>query len=140
MYTNNRDAYRNTFFTVWQKFQKKLPLDALETQLIHIILLHPEYQKFLHNTDLQQQEFTPEENPFLHMSLHLALHEQLQTNRPSGISQIYQQLKEKYQDEHEVKHHMMRVLAHLLWQAQQTGEMPDDKTYLEALREMRMKP
>lgn len=133
MYTNNRDAYRQTFFMAWQKYQKKLPLEPIEAQLIDIILLHPEYQPLLDANTCQQQEFALEENPFFHMSLHLAIREQCHTNRPIGISPLYQQLTAKY-NAHEAEHQMMQCLAQFIYLAQQTGAMPNEEHYLEKLK------
>lgn len=134
MYTNNRNAYRQTFFDAWQKYKKKLPLEAVEAQLIKIILLHPEYHSLLEQPRAyQHQEFSLEENPFFHMSIHLAIHEQINTDRPAGINEIYKTLLEKYADTHQVEHYMMQCLAQLMWQAQQDGSMPSDEEYLKAL-------
>jgi hypothetical protein len=135
MYTNNRDAYRQAFFTVWQKYQKKLPLDVVEQQLIEVILLHPEYHKLLVQSDLQNQEFALEENPFFHLSLHIAIREQIRMDRPAGIKSIYQQLLIRYPDEAE--HRMMECLAQIMWQAQQTGEAPSEAVFLERLKDLR---
>jgi len=135
MYTNNRDAYRQAFFTVWQKYQKKLPLEPVEAQLVEIIDLHPEYHPLLGKPDsYQNQEFTTEENPFLHMSLHIALREQIRTNRPAGVAAIYADLIEKYVHTHEVEHRMMECLSQIIWSAQQTGVMSSEEYYLEKLK------
>ena len=137
MYTNNRETYRQAFFIVWQKYQKKLPLESVEAHLIDIILLHPEYHPLLDKAAAyQNQEFAIEENPFFHMSLHLALREQIQTNRPMGIKAIQQQLIEKYFDAHDVEHKMMQCLAQIMWEAQQNGTMPEEQVYLEKLRDI----
>jgi hypothetical protein len=138
MYTNNRDAYRQAFFIAWQKHQKKMPLEPVESQLLEIILLHPEYHPLLDKAEAyQNQEFAIEENPFFHMSLHLTLHEQIRTNRPAGIKQIHQQWIEKYTyDAHDVEHRMMQCLAQILWTAQQNGTLPSEDVYLEKLRGM----
>lgn len=65
MFTNDRNAYRKAFFTVWQKHAKKLPLDPLETQLLNVMLQHPEYHALLENPKtIENQEFAIEENPF----------------------------------------------------------------------------
>jgi hypothetical protein len=136
MYTNNHLAFRQAFFVAWQKYQKKLPLEQLEAELIEVILLHPEYHPIIEQTStLQQQEFAIEENPFVHMSLHLAIREQVNTNRPTGITLIHQQLQ-THLDQHTVEHQMMTCLAQLLWQAQQNGVMENDEIYLEKLREL----
>lgn len=137
MFTNNRNAYRQTFSNAWQKYLKKLPLETLEMELVEIILLHPEYQSFLENTaQIENQEFALEENPFLHMSLHIAIREQIKTNRPAGIKTIYQRLLLQYPNPHDVEHHMIQCLAQLLWQGQQMGEMPKDEVYLEMLKQL----
>jgi len=137
MYNNDRNAYRQTYFDAWQKYQKKLPLEALEIQLIEIMLLHPAYFSVLENPQqYQTYEFLHEENPFLHMSLHLAIREQLNTNRPQGITQIHQALLNKYHHPHEVEHYMLACLASILQEAQQKGVMPDEEDYLKRLREI----
>lgn len=134
MYTNNRDAYRQAFYTVWQKYQKKLPLDPVETQLAEIIALHPEYHRLLEKPDsCQQQEFSLEENPFLHMSLHIALREQLRMDRPQGISKIFADLTARDVSQHDAEHSMMECLAQMIWQAQQTGQAPQEQDYLDKL-------
>src|SRR5574340_745819 len=117
MYSNNRDAYRQTFIIAWQKHLKKLPLETIEAQLIEIILKHPEYHSLLDEKTSGEQEFALDENPFFHMSLHLALREQVHTNRPNGIATLYQQLITKYSDAHDVEHRMMTCLAQIMWKA-----------------------
>lgn len=132
MYTNNRDAYRQLFFTTWQKYLKKSPLIGTERQLIDIILAHPQFQRLL-DTQYQDQEFALEENPFLHMSLHLAIREQIATDRPSGVVKIYEALLQTGAAMHEVEHKMMQCLAEMMWQAQQTGMAGDEGEYLKKL-------
>lgn len=135
MYTNNRDAYRQAFFNAWQKHLKKLPLEPVEAQLIEMILMHPEYQPFLEIPQAYQaQEFTLEENPFVHMSLHLAVHEQIHIDRPMGVKEIYQSLVTKCNNDHDALHIMMQCLANIIWEAQQTGVIPDEAEYLLRLR------
>lgn len=137
MYSNNRDAYRQFFFTVWQKYQKKLPLEAAEAGLINVILQHPEYHSLLERSDaFTHQEFEMEENPFIHMSLHMALREQIDMNRPAGIRMIEQELKLKHPDPHQIEHQMMECLCNMMAKAQQTGITPDDASYLELLRKI----
>lgn len=135
MYTNNRDAYRQTFFAAWQKYLKKWPLEAVEQQLVEVILLHPEYHALLEKPRaFQNQEFALEENPFFHMSLHIAIREQIRTNRPAGIAQIHEQLLRKYADAVQVEHRMMECLAQVMWQSQQKGEAPGEIVFLEKLK------
>jgi len=135
MYTNNRDAYRQFFFTTWQKHAKKLALDPSEARLAAIIEEHPEYHPLLEKPDTStQQEFALEENPFFHMSLHFTLREQIDMNRPDGIRLIQQQLKIQHTDNHHVEHLMMECLCKMMALSQETGATPSDEAYLQALR------
>jgi hypothetical protein len=137
MYTDNRNAYRQVFFDVWQKHLKKLPLEPLETQVLDIILGHAEYHALLDDPKTyMSQEFALEENPFFHMSLHIALHEQLQLDRPAGIQKIYRGLVMRNQSAHEVEHQMTTVMAVMMYQAQQDGRAPDENEYLKKLRRL----
>jgi Domain of unknown function (DUF1841) len=137
MYTDDRNAYRKMFFDVWQKHQKKLPLETVEIQVLEIILAHPEYHALLdHPETFMNQDFPVEENPFLHMSLHIALREQLQLDRPAGIKAIYQELLQKHQPAHAAEHYMTTVLAQVLHDAQSSGTPPDENIYLEMLRKL----
>src|SRR3990167_5523000 len=88
MYSNNRENYRKAFAETWQKHIKKLPLDAVETDIVAIMIMHPEYRYLLDSNSVNTTEFEPEENPFIHMSLHIALREQIRINRPDGIAAI----------------------------------------------------
>ena len=135
MYTNNRDAYRQAFFIAWDKYKKKLPLEPVESQLIEVILLHPEYHALLERPNAyEQQEFTFEENPFIRMSLHLTVREQVRTNRPAGVTAIYQELLKKYINGQEVEYRMMECLAKILLHSQQSGTMPNEEEYLKQLK------
>jgi hypothetical protein len=135
MYTEDRNAYRNAFNNAWQKHLKKLPLEPFEKEIVAVILSHPEYHALLDSKDTAT-EFEPEENPFLHMSLHISIREQIRTDRPTGILLIYQILLTQHGNELDVEHMMMTVLANMLWQAQQSGEMPSENSYLEKLKEL----
>ena len=70
------------------------------------------------------------------MGLHMALAEQLQTNRPKGIRTVYQTLCEKLQDAHAAEHKMADCLMESLWQAQRQKKMPDEKAYLQKLKDL----
>jgi len=135
MYTEDRNAYRNAFINAWQKHVKKLPLEPFEKEIVAVLLTHPEYHGLLHNND-PTIEFEPEENPFLHMSLHISIREQIRMDRPTGIILVYQTLLTQYVNELDVEHMMMTVLANMLWQAQQSGVMPSEDSYLEKLKEI----
>ena len=122
MYTSNRDAYRQFFFTVWQKHEKNFCL--IQWKHVFWILfcsinIIPCSQK---PDAYTQQEFALEENPFFHMSLHLGLREQIETNRPAGIRMIHQQLSAQHPDPHQLEHLMMECLCSMMSRAEQNDE------------------
>ncbi|CEK09229.1 DUF1841 family protein [Legionella hackeliae] len=130
---------RQLFFSSWQKYREKHPLLPLEQQIVDVILVHPEYHGLLEATKNKEQAYFPEmgqTNPFLHMGLHLAIRDQISTNRPEGISTIYQQLVKKFRDSLAVEHLMMEYLAECLWQAQRDNTYPDESNYLQALTQL----
>jgi len=136
MFTDDRNAYRQMFFNAWEKHKKKLPVEPLEAQVIDVILAHPEYHAMLEQPKkFANQEFTLEENPFFHMSLHISVREQLSTNRPAGIKEVYQELVKRYQNAHDAEHHMTTILAQVIFQAQQSGKLPDESEYLKRLQQ-----
>lgn len=136
MYTDDRNAYRRSFIEAWQKHLKQLPMEPLEAQLVSVMQAHPEYHAFFANEKQSlMQEFEPEENPFMHLSLHLAVREQIHLNRPNGIAALYQEALHKFQDAHQAEHELVDTLGRFLWEAQQKGLMPDENQYLETLRE-----
>ncbi|WP_133136146.1 DUF1841 family protein [Legionella rowbothamii] len=128
---------RQMFFNSWEKYQQKKPLTPLENEIVQVILAHPEYHKTIENQNkFQQQSYYPElgeTNPFLHMGLHLGIREQIATDRPVGISAIYQLLLKKYADPLEVEHLMMEQLAECLWRSQKNNLPPDEQDYLATL-------
>lgn len=134
MFSNDRDELRKIFFEAWRKHQSQLPVEPLEAQIIDIILMHPEYHAVLNHPEKSID--ASGENPFLHLSLHLAVLEQVNTNRPAGIQAIYQQLCVKVNSRLAAEHLMMECLANALWQAQQSGKMPDEENYLACLRSL----
>lgn len=137
MYSNNRDAYRQAFFTTWQKYKKQMPLEPFEAQLVEVMISHPEYHALLERPDqFQQQEFAIEENPFMHMSLHLAIKEQITTDRPAGVRACYEALLVKHPGHLEAEHLMLDCLAQMMWSAQETGEPPSEADYLEKLKHL----
>jgi len=129
-----RDEMRKVFYDAWQKYKEHLLVEPLESIIIDIILWHPEYHElFDHPEKTAALEFD-ESNPFLHISLHLAVREQIAADSPPGIRLIYQNLCKKFHDEHFAEHQMLECLGKILWDAQQTGSLPDEQYYLEVLR------
>ena len=112
-------------------------MEPLEAMVVDVVSIHPEYHNMLEKSHELDQDYLPENgqtNPFLHMGMHITLREQFSTNRPTGITGIYQQLLIKLGDTHEAEHEMMECLAETLWQAQQKSSHPDEDFYLNCLR------
>ena len=131
---DERDELGKVFFAAWQKHRENQLVEPIEAMIIDIILQHPEYHEFFAHPE-ETTEFAGT-NPFLHVSLHLALREQLGADRPVGIKAIYLALTNKLQDAHAAEHHMLDCLGQILWEAQQSGKMPDEQEYLEKLRSL----
>lgn len=138
MIVEDRDGSRRIFLETWDKYRKGESLDNMETLILQIILLHPEYHQLLSAGDqvLAQDFGVADDNPFLHMGLHIAVSEQLQSDRPFGVRVIYQSLTEKYPDEHQLQHLLMECLEKLLWQAREEGRAIEESEYLECLRSL----
>ncbi len=131
---------RRVFIDAWSKFQAGEPMQPLEQAITAIIQQHPEYHRLLDDPEqLLEKDFLAEDgasNLFLHIGMHLSLQEQISTNRPSGITSLYQQLSEKTGDPHTAEHQIMECLGQALWEAQQTGNMPNEQGYLECIRRL----
>jgi len=137
----DRDSGRTFFLEVWGKHKKKLPLEALEQMVLDVILQHSEYHVILEKdgNEISAMEFTPEmgmTNPFLHMGMHIAILEQIGSNRPSGITSLYQQLLPKYPSAHDLEHRIMECLGESLWLAQRNNTLPDEAQYLEQVKSL----
>jgi hypothetical protein len=135
-----REQMRRRYLDAWHRFSAQEPLEPLEGQLAAVIAEHPEYIGWLESGDpALVAEFTPEggrENPFLHMGLHLAIREQVDTDRPAGIAAIHHALATRAGGAHEAEHRMLEPLAEALWEAQRSGQAPDEQAYLERLRRL----
>ena len=138
MFNLSREQSRQFFFQAWEKHQAGKILEPLESQIVSVIQMHPEYHAFLSNPDSNKdKDYFPEmgdTNPFLHMGLHIAIKEQLSINQPPGINDHYTQLLNKHQDAHEVEHLMIDCLAQTIWEAQRNNSMPDNDAYSECLK------
>jgi hypothetical protein len=130
---NNRLYYRKIFTDAWKKYQAGECLSPLETQLIDIITQHPEYYAMLENPDFSE-DFSTDNNPYLHLSLHVGLLEQLSTQRPAGINHLYETRVLKIGDAHKAQHEIMQIMAELMWEAQKLGSMPSDEEYVKKLQ------
>ncbi|MCF6764448.1 DUF1841 family protein [Thiotrichales bacterium 19S3-7] len=138
IYGNNRHSLRAQFFDAWKKYKKDMALTQLETEIVHVIIQHPEYHQVIDNpSKYEDYDYSPEAgktNPFLHLSLHLAIRDQIKTDRPHGITHLFtEQLKNKLSQE-QIEHQMMEVLADVIWQSQRTSQMPNETHYLDMLK------
>jgi hypothetical protein len=131
-----RDELREQILTAWAQAQSGKPMTALEEQIAITIEMHPEYHRLFENPiAIREKNFTTENNPFLHIGLHISLNEQLKGNRPSGIRELFPIFTQKLGDEHTAAHHMMGIMAEIIWDAQQNGQLPDDQVYLNQLQD-----
>jgi len=138
MFSDNRNDSRQVFIDCFAKCLNKAPLSPLELQIADIIQQHPEYHQYLNGDKHVDQDFTPERgetNPFLHMSLHLAVLEQISTNRPSGITDIYQTLCQQH-GPHKADHLVMEQIAEQIWQVMRNNTPFNDQRYLDACRQL----
>jgi Domain of unknown function (DUF1841) len=136
----SREQLRRRYLDAWRKFSAHERLEPLEGQLAALIAEHPEYIAWLESGDAALlADFTPEggrENPFLHMGLHLAIREQVATDRPAGIALLHRELTRRSESAHAAEHRMIEPLAETLWEAQRSGQPPDELEYLERLRRL----
>jgi hypothetical protein len=138
LFNPSRDEVRQFFFETWGKFNKQLPLTALEGIALQVIEMHPEYHALLAAPERYlARDYLPEmgeTNPFLHMSLHLSVLEQISINQPTGIATHYQALCHAHQDAHTAQHAILECLAETIWQAQRAQQAPDGAAYLNCMQ------
>ena len=129
----SRDTLREMYRSAWRKFKGQHTLSPLDKQIVAVISEHPEYRVIVESAAADLANYSPRSgqiNPWLHMGLHLAIRDQVKTNRPHGIAEV----PAKLAGPHEAEHTMLEVLAEQLWEAQRTGQPPDENAYLERLR------
>jgi len=129
---------RQVFFNTWQKYSLSQPLQGVESLLLDVILLHPEYHSILENPDKYLDfDFPPEQgkgNPFLHMSLHVTIEEQLSIDNPTGIRENFKNLQKK-RDKHDAQHVLLECLAEAIWKAQRNESANLEKDYVDCIAE-----
>ena len=140
MFDIDREQSRQMFFTAWKKHSNQQVLEPIESLIVDVIQLHPEYHVLLENPETSQdKDYFPEmgeTNPFLHMGLHIAIKEQISIDQPFGINKHYQRLLAKHQDPHMVEHQIMECLAQMIWEAQRSHSMPDNNVYMECIKKL----
>lgn len=139
LFSNNREDLRRQFVEAWRKARDGKPVTALEDQIAAVVAAHPEYHAMLEQgEDAIGREWTPEQgetNPFLHLGMHIAIREQLSTDRPPGIRSAFDALVHKLGEPHAAEHEMLECLGATLWEAQRSGQMPNEIAYLKCVRE-----
>ena len=138
IFGQDRHELRKTYADAWQKHVDGMPLSPLEAQIADVVAQHPEYHDAVTDADLDK-DYAPEAgrtNPFLHMGLHLGIREQAATDRPPGITSLYEALAVRMGDRHAAEHQMIECLAETLWEAQSQNRAPDEERYLERLRHL----
>ncbi|MCG7945632.1 MAG: DUF1841 family protein [Candidatus Thiodiazotropha taylori] len=140
MFSNDRNQLRQVFFDAWRKHSAGDALQPLEEMVATVIQQHPEYHRLLNDREQGiDKDYLPEggeTNPFLHMAMHLTLIEQVSTDRPPGISGLYQRFCQRKGDTHEVEHQLMECLGRILWEAQVEKRMPDEQAYFECVERL----
>lgn len=139
MFGQDRRQLRRIYLDAWQRHQDNKPLQALDQQIVAVIAMHPEYHSLLENDAALDRDFHPgsgEANPFMHMGMHIAIRDQTATDRPAGVLSAYRQLLTKYQDTHTAEHHLMECLGRVLWEAQRSGDAPDEAGYLHCVNQL----
>jgi len=139
LFSHERNDLRQVFFNTWQKHSNGIRLEAMEKIIVQVIKLHPEYHHFFEDAAANlHKDFSPEMgeiNPFLHLSMHIAIHEQLSINQPQGITGNYKKLLKKNNDPHDAEHELMDCLGEMIWYAQKEHKAPDEKVYLNCVKE-----
>lgn len=139
LYNPSRDQARQFLFDAWAKFKQQSSLTDLEKIAVEVIQMHPEYHVIFDAPErYMQQQYFPEmgeTNPFLHLSLHLSVIEQIAINQPIGIKAIYEQLKQKHNDQHIAQHDILDCLAETIWQSQRNNTPLDSTHYLGLLQQ-----
>jgi len=138
-FSQDRNEIRNFFRDSWKKLVNKQPIEPLEILVGEVVAMHPEYHAMLEaeHADLDKDYLAEDgqTNPFLHMGMHITLREQCGSNRPDGITEVYKKILINVGEQHEAEHIMMDCLAETLWQAQKTGNLPDDLAYIDCLKQ-----
>jgi len=140
MFDLDREQSRQMFFSAWKKHKNQQVLEPIESLIVDVIQLHPEYHALLEKPDANQdKDYFPdmgETNPFLHMGLHIAIKEQISIDQPFGIKDQYSRLLTKHQDPHIVEHQIMECLAQMIWEAQRNKSFPNNEAYLACLKSL----
>lgn len=139
MFNPSRSQAREFLFDLWERHRAGVPLTALESMALAIVLEHPEYHTYLGDRERYlERDWKPEggeTNPFLHLQMHLAIEEQVSIDQPPGIRAAVATLAAKRGTAHDARHEVMDCLAEVIWNAQRHGAAFDNAAYVECVRE-----
>ncbi len=137
MFSPSRDDVRAFFRAARRKRMAGDALTPLEEIAAGWAEEHPEYAAELDADDADVRiadAGSPQENPFLHLSMHLAISEQLQIDQPPGLRAAHERLAARLGSAHAAQHAIMECLGEVLWRAQRDRTAPDGAAYLECVR------
>ncbi len=125
---------RDVFFNAWSKHENGEVMEPMDSMIVSVITLHPEYQKIVSNPRKNRdRDHFPEAgdtNPFFHMGMHLTVMEQVGSDQPVGVRSCYQALAKRFGNEHDAAHAVIECLSE--WLAE--GEPLDQSVYLTRLK------
>lgn len=138
MFNQDRTALRQQYFNAWKKYHSKQLLSPLDSQLVQVILDHPEYQDYVEQAEkYSDYAFEADDiNPFLHMSMHLALRDQISADNPVGVKAVFERLLLRQGDTLMVEHEMMRILTDHIWMMLKQQKAFNASDYLEHLHRL----
>jgi Domain of unknown function (DUF1841) len=139
MFTPNQEDVRRFFCTVYDKHQKNLPMEGVETLAALWMAEHPEYHADLSDVQAAISRMYDvsdgKTNPFLHLSMHLSISEQSSIDQPRGIRQAIELLTARRGDLHEAHHEVMEELGAMVWESQRAGRPPDGQAYIDRVQQ-----
>jgi hypothetical protein len=135
-----RNQVRSFFYDSWRRRANPSLLSPLEEVAVDWIVQHPEYHALFEDQHKSiEKEYTPEHgelNPFLHLSMHLSISEQVAADSPRGIKDMYYNLINNTQSEHEAAHRIMDCLGEAIWTSQRTNRPLDTDTYMTCIKKL----
>jgi hypothetical protein len=139
MFTPSQEDVRRFLCTVYDKHQKNVPMEGVETLAALWMDEHPEYHAHLADVDSAlSRMFDVDDartNPFLHLSMHLSISEQCSIDQPRGIRQAVELLTARRGDLHEAHHEVMEELGAMIWESQRAGRPPDGQAYIDRVQQ-----
>jgi hypothetical protein len=131
---------QHKFIQIAGKLKQGNPLSSGEELLIaEIMSQHPEFIPIWELGDLSAspQEINGEViNPFVHTALHLAMEKQIDINDPAEVVEVINRLIDKGMDRHKVIHQIGGVYASLYFSSLRKGEMFEEYSYIEIVRQI----